>query len=243
MSKRMPLPPQVLSEAIYEIERGIPEVTRGINDPYDLYAQLIAFLDEQFDKSRDDGNLLQINHRPWYVGIYRVNPGNLDEVITLPWRGPSPACSPINVSRGGVIWTAVKSGKTQYVPDVEELDKQSSGEHVNCSTERPDKEPMRGAEIVIPLFGQPLGTDAGKFNGYRPIVGAWDLDLNVKNIYGTTRIPQEEPIDNNQYVQRLEKILREPGERIFKMIYQGKHGFIPRKESTVYLLPPQRLSA
>ena len=182
-----------LSKVLDKLSEAVPRSLEGRSDVLDAYGQMIKVIDDT----------LTI-HRPWYIGIYRVDPINPLQIRTLPWRGPSEACSPIDLEKGGVIWTALRSGKTQYVPDVKILEQESTTAHVGCSSE------MTGTEIVIPLFGPARGKT-------RKLLGAWDLDLNVKNVYGT------EPAGINEYVHRLENILTNPGEAILSRLYQDKY--------------------
>lgn len=237
----MPIPPQVLEETLDDIEAGVPQVIGELKNPWETYSQLTFFLEEQFGKIRQDDSMVKFTQRPWYIGIYRVNTSNPLEIITSPWRGPSPACSPINIERGGVLWAAATSGLVQYEPDVEALDKLNPEGHVNCSHERPDQEPMRGMEIAIPLFGAPIKN--GEYAGHRAVEGIWDIDNNIKNIYGYRRIPTEESLAANHYIQRLERILRGPGERIVQMMNGERAGVDPEENPKLYLLPPEKSAA
>jgi hypothetical protein len=212
-----PIDQDILKRTIETIGQRFQTLFDGKTSYLDVYGQAIAILHDEFGEERQNHSLVTVTHRPWYSGIYEADKNSPEDILTWPWRGPSPACSPINlIKQGGVIWTGMTTGKVQYHGDVELLEKQDPNKHVGCASD------MRGSEFTIPLY-IPTG------DGRDIAIASWDEDLNLKYIYG------RQPAARNPYVRALAEILRPAGERIIAMKYEGNSPIKPEKAPHLHI--------
>src|SRR3989344_6984335 len=154
---------QPREEMFSDIERRFEVEMPTRKTPNEIANCLNNILFDEFEKTREIEGGSVFSLKPKFVGEYMLNPANPEEIITFAHVGKG--CSPLP-SRGGIIGRAIRTGRSQYVPNVHKDE-----DHVSCN------ESMNGSEAVYLAISKPytFGPDTRKKIPYAVL----DIDLNV----------------------------------------------------------------